>query len=631
MKHISVLFCTFMLLIQFFYVNEALAEKVSTQNPKRFIWIAIDSLRADHLHYMGYPFETSPWLDELAKKSVNFSLAITPSDGTHCSTPAYMTGKLYSRLHRKPISGKGIPKSQDTIAEVLQRAGYTTTLWTTNGFLCKKKGFDQGVNSLRVLRGITKPNFSLDEIISLLETKYTPSGNKEFIYLHTMDVHYPYEPPYPYDRMFTSSKSYKNATVRDGLILDERNEIIKSNLKFHMNYKETIEGREITDEDMKQIVGLYDGTIRYTDSRLQRLLDVLQFDPRNDVLIITSDHGEQFYERGFWGHSRSTLIEEIRVPLIIHHDGFVPSEHKGPVSILDVFPTICELAGLEVPGDLDGQSLVPILQGGSVSERYVCSEGYHGKGPKVTLVGNEYVYNLHVEARKLYADTAWPFVELLFDHTNNPACDNDISNDKQDIARKMNGILRKENIQFSNYHYDKIQKTDKNFKLSKNLIIPSSIERNITSPPEQITDVQAEDDVHSLTMNNIEMVWSAKAPKLNRYHFVSLDYKLLAGTMDIELRDGNSKEVFWHAECRVSTKEWQTVSASIILRGSEDVELAATMTSQGDARFKNPSLQHIKAPYIPLIYHKIKEEEEIQKEEELTEADKVHLKALGYL
>jgi arylsulfatase A-like enzyme len=121
---------------------------------------------------------------------------------------------------------------------------------------------------------------------------------------------------------------------------------------------------------------LYDSEINYTDDYIRALVEALP-DRERTLIIVTSDHGEEFLERGSLGHGSSLFEEQVRVPLIIVSPGDQPAagEVVQPVSIVDIFPTVCAAAGVAPPPGLQGKSLLDLLAGGDADgDREILAE-----------------------------------------------------------------------------------------------------------------------------------------------------------------------------------------------------------------------------------------------------------------
>jgi arylsulfatase A-like enzyme len=187
-----------------------------------------------------------------------------------------------------------------------------------------------------------------------------------FLWIHYMDVHFPYKPPKKF-QLYIRSKPMNNlemSILNDKLIKDDK--LTKSS--------------EMSEDDTKNIIDLYNGEIRYVDNEIKSLIDELRdMDILNDTLIvITADHGEQFWEHGEFGHGANLFDELIRVPLIIYNSEYKNIEIDEPVSLLDVSPTILDLLDISDNKTFQGTSLIPIIKGNKKSSG-VISETF-GKG-----------------------------------------------------------------------------------------------------------------------------------------------------------------------------------------------------------------------------------------------------------
>lgn len=294
--------------------------------------IVIDSLRYDHVNAHGYLHETTPNLNQLISESVSFDNAFAASNYTVLSVPAYFTGKPPSHFHDPHPPKFSIPSEEQTLAETLSEAGFDTFLWSSNLHL-KTQGFPQGFTNRFTSYLQTRGIISIEGLIREIDVSYHPTGAPEFHYIHTMDVHFPYRPPHPFEDQFSSiTHPYGGPVVQDGLPYDDLGAELKSNFPY---YSET---HDMELYDIRHLVRLYDATIRYTDFYLPQLLESLDYDPDNDLLILTADHGEQFYSHGWWGHQRLLLTQETHVPLIVKHPNFQAKRISNSVSLMDLYP-----------------------------------------------------------------------------------------------------------------------------------------------------------------------------------------------------------------------------------------------------------------------------------------------------
>ncbi|HEY8516447.1 MAG TPA: sulfatase [Candidatus Binatia bacterium] len=312
--------------------------------PPNVLLVSIDSLRADHLHAYGYPRETSPTIDALAKEGALFRWAVTPTTWT---LPSHMTllTAMPPEQHGVSRNDRQLDPSAITLAEVLRDAGYATAGFVAGPYVRAMYGFDQGFDVydesivkdglFEPLRGATSPESTR------LVTEYLEGWDRDgrrkpfFVFLHLWDPHYDYDPPPPYDTMFDPDYT--------GTI---------SGVDFLLN---TRVRPDMDRRDLEHIVALYDGEIRYTDEHLGRIVDLLRrLGVLDDtIVVVTADHGEEFFEHGRKGHGEVLYDETMLVPLVIRYPRRVEPGRviEEQVRLMDVAPTILELAGVEAPAD----------------------------------------------------------------------------------------------------------------------------------------------------------------------------------------------------------------------------------------------------------------------------------------
>ncbi len=599
-----------------------------SEAPKRVIMVVVDCLSARHLHYMGYERQTSPWLDEVAKQSVNFELAIAPSDSTGSSVPAYFTGKYTSVLRqmrgRILSTGATIPKEVKTFAEVFKSKGYQNTAWVTNPVVGKRALMNQGFHEFHEILPLEAPRATIDDIIRIVKSTYTPSAKPELLYIHTMDVHTPYVPPVPFETMFIDSYKGKHFW-RGGLFGTER-EDIRSNLPYYSEH------HNLTQEDIDFFKAQYDGSIAYTDNRLPVLLDALNYRPGEDMLIVTSDHGEGFFEHNFKGHKKATHIEELHVPLLISYKDFLPAKRQYPVSLLDLMPTFCDLLEVEEPKGLFGRSLLPDLMGNPKPVGYVCAEGEDVRGPTGVLISQKYLYWMNTRVH-LYVEPTrvWPVREYLFDLEKDPDCQNDLMKTNQDIADVMNAELRKRYPRLQSFAPDRIRREDSEVKLSNNLFAPAEGQGKdweLSSEGETFKKAK------NLTMliRNVTVKAQASIKDVGKAHVLELQYSASKWTrFTAKLRDKKSDKVFWTYKFYKERDKVKTFRA-VVYPPSEEVELEIELHF-GRLFLRWPKFQKAHLPVIPVKPWRGVKQSATQKspEDNLSEAQKERMKALGYV
>lgn len=458
----------------------SIAYKIDYQKPQRMpdqqaklvgsdlpniLFLVIDALRVDHVSCYGYERNTTPTLDSLAHDGIVFENAIAPSSHTKSSTASYLTG-LLPHHHKVWQIGQGLSPSLHLIPEVLRRRGYRTCIVSANQFVSPMFGFDQSVDFFYAPKGAIRQNILVGHIITFLSESGSPLRNKYllsfpfkilyslikgietsfyahaggqygfsaeglnkavhsflsekdeqpfFVYAHYMEPHIPYYPPAEYATLFGPKRI-------TGSLYRPPEEFRGKVLPFDT-------GRELTSDELYYLVSQYDGEIRYCDDQIGKLVKELQSMGRlkNTVIIITADHGEEFYDHRGWAHGHSVFQELIHVPLIV----WWPNKIPGPirvtefVSLVDLAPTFYELASIIDPPPTDGRSLFKFSEkkgsfvydasGGDTT----LSEFDWGGRSSVSLIDGRYKY---IKAQKGSKKK-----ELLFDLSNDPGETVDLS------------------------------------------------------------------------------------------------------------------------------------------------------------------------------------------------------------
>ncbi len=366
------------------------------------ILISVDTLRADHLGCYGYSRPTSPFIDRLAKRGTLFETAIVQVPGTLPSHMSIFTG-LYPNEHGVFPPNGALRLNIPTLPEVLRNAGYRTAGFTEGGFVAGHFGFDRGFD--RFDDEIPKLTNDIEFTFSRgLEFLQDQQGSQPFfLFLHTYAVHDPYYPPLPYTTLYVDGlgtpESFENQfgfyrhsemplmtperADEHSRIFDETRRLINRGLPPgtdlptgpYLVVKNRSETMDFSPQALAFYTSLYDASINYVDDVLAAFLGSLEklgmFD--NTVIIITSDHGEEFLEHGKLAHEQ-VYHECLHVPLII-----LSPEHEAGrrvqdiVRSIDLAPTIYDLTKVEPPARMSGLSLVPLLDG---SKTWPAQEAY---------------------------------------------------------------------------------------------------------------------------------------------------------------------------------------------------------------------------------------------------------------
>jgi arylsulfatase A-like enzyme len=312
--------------------------------------ISIDTLRADHLGAYGHPWVETPAIDALADESVRFQQAIAPAPTTLASHTSLMTG-THPHTHGVPDNEYRVAESNRMLAEVLHDAGFTTAGVIGGYPLCPQTRFNQGFDSYRVLPS-EEPNSAgvSDAALSWLDGA---SDGRFFLFVHYWDVHWPYSPPPPYDRMYRT----------DGL------DVTGLKTEIDAVRGELRRGEPGAVERSDALHRLYAGGVTWVDSQVGRLLEGLRERDLMDasLVVLTSDHGETMAEHPaeLWNHGHTVYDSVIRVPLLLRLPGGAGGGRgwQWRLSTIDLMPSLVELLGLPVPEGLEGASFASALAG----------------------------------------------------------------------------------------------------------------------------------------------------------------------------------------------------------------------------------------------------------------------------
>jgi arylsulfatase A-like enzyme len=338
--------------------------------PPNVLLISIDTLRADHLGCYGYPRSTSPRVDALAASGTRFARAWSTTSWTLPAHVSMLSGR--SLLGHGVLGESLIPASVPMLAEVLRGAGYQTAAFVSAPYLSSQFGFARGFDLYddfsvpfkpdRESRERAQATISAPLLHPSLERWLRATARSPFfLFVHYFDVHHAYRPPPPFDTMF--DPDYQGSLTGSENFYGDR---IRADMPAR---------------DLAHLIALYDGEIRFTDGYVGRALDLLEELGLADdtIVILTADHGEEFFEHGNKGHHRTLYEEVLHVPLVIAWPGHLQAGRvvTEPASIVDIVPTILELVGQPAQPGVEGASLVPQLRGEpGHPERQLVAEHY---------------------------------------------------------------------------------------------------------------------------------------------------------------------------------------------------------------------------------------------------------------
>jgi arylsulfatase A-like enzyme len=334
------------------------------------VLISVDTLRPDHLGCYGYERATSPRMDRLAAEGVLFESAISSTSWTLPAHAALFTG-LADSVHGCYETDRRLADDRVTLAERLAGLDYATVGFFAGPYLHPVFGLAQGFGdyvdctsyadlSLQSIaasggvededidrashRDITNPRV----LAAVEDWLGAHEGGPFFMFIHLWDVHFDFVPPPPYDTMF--DPDYEGSITSENFIFND---------EIHA---------DMAPRDLEHIVALYDGEIAWTDEHIGRIVDLVDGRGEETIIVLLSDHGEEFFEHGAKGHRHALYDELIRIPLIIRFPGHVPAGHriKAQARMIDVMPTLLEMIDASLEDDVMGQSLLPAMIGESL-------------------------------------------------------------------------------------------------------------------------------------------------------------------------------------------------------------------------------------------------------------------------
>ena len=376
----------------------ACAPSIPSGDPQKpdVVLISIDTLRADHLSCYGYERKTSPFIDSLAKQGTVFVDARSPSPWTLPTHTTMMTGL---HPHRHGVVDDSVQRDPQTkmLAQVMKESGYETGGVVSSLYVSSIFGFDQGFDyfedfSLHTekanLSGRVQASAVVDRAIKWWKKR---EPNKPvFLFLHFYDAHYAYEPPKPYNSIFDRPSQ-------------------KGDLRYRNYFY--FKKNPPSEVDFQHLIAQYDESIRYIDDQLLRLHRTLK--DRNVRWVITSDHGEEFGERGSWGHAHTLYHEQLHVPLIISGSDIPTQKITSRVGTQDIMPTITSWSESGVQVVNDG---IDIL-GADIPERIFVAETSRFRSCRLSVAAQNYrlEWDLRSRSFELYSDRDFLETEDLSD------------------------------------------------------------------------------------------------------------------------------------------------------------------------------------------------------------------------
>jgi arylsulfatase A-like enzyme len=314
--------------------------------------VVLDTLGASYLSSFGGPPGTSPHIDTFLEQAFSFRRAFSQHSNTLASHMSLFSAEYPIRHGVLPVAQAVLRRS---LVERLAEAGYRTAAFTDGGFVSAGFGFSHGFDVYHDGFAEAADTFAGAESNSFaLAREWLASGPEQFfLFLHTYAVHTPYIPRTAEGRAFAN-----RLTPGDRRVWSEPRQALRILSNNHgVN--------PIGPADLRRLRALYLAEIHEVDALLGDFLAFLEQRGLGDdtILVLTSDHGEEFEKNGIVGHSGSLRNRVLHVPLALRGPGIVTGSTEAPVELVDLMPTLLELVGLPLQEQRDGQSLVGLLRG----------------------------------------------------------------------------------------------------------------------------------------------------------------------------------------------------------------------------------------------------------------------------
>lgn len=319
--------------------------------PPNVVVVLVDTLRADHLGCYGNQSGLTPFVDGFADRGIRYAHAYAGAPWTMPSIASMFTARWPSQ-HGVVNLASVLPGTERTLATVLRERGYATAGFLATRSLPAAGGLGQGFEVWQEVieagalqgtgRGVNARAFAW------LDARPAADRRPLLLYLHYMEPHFPYDP---------LPDQLEAVLARYGFTAEQR-AAWEARVGVFLEHAMAEGGGR--PDDMAVVRDYYLAAVATTDVVLRELVDGLTARGvlPNAVVVLTADHGEEFYEHGAVGHGVDLFNETLQVPLILHVPGRPPGVVADTVSLLDVAPTILDLVGVPPEARFEGRSLV---------------------------------------------------------------------------------------------------------------------------------------------------------------------------------------------------------------------------------------------------------------------------------
>ena len=398
--------------------------------------LLVDTLRADRLGCYGHVRQTSPTVDALARKGIVFSRCYAPSDYTSATTASLFTG-LYPLAHGYVHADYALEESNLTLAEIFAQQGYRTAAFVANGLAGEKYHMDQGFEIF-----YEKNRATAAELVQQASDFIARHRDEPFlVYMHFMEVHDPHRIPASQVERFAAPGQFTR-DMQDTLLLEKT--IMDAWWGKEQEWWENAVVRSDAAAYFDAYAALYDAAIYYWDESAGALLQALAAHGLDGetIVVVTSDHGEQLLEHGYFGHANSGYDVGLHVPLVVYDPLLLERAGKEldhPVGSIDILPTLLARLGADIPAAIQGRERWSLMRGEQAPQNApgVYSEGtFMRNHPFSTLI-------------QTYREGPWKLIldrlrdtKELYDLARDPGETQDLFAARPEIAARLGGHIR---------------------------------------------------------------------------------------------------------------------------------------------------------------------------------------------
>ena len=390
------------------------------EGPRHIIFIVIDSLRRDHLSLYNYDRQTTPFLDSLSENAAIFDNAVAPAPWTFPSVDSVLTGFYphnHGGIHHNDPCNFDKEFPSKTLDEILALPEILTTFGSQTYFTTPITPATLAVTGwfMHSFKVLSNASQHIEDILKWLKRR---KDQNTFVYFQPSDLHVPIEVPGEYKNVFGQIADIPNLDT------------------WSFQRGEDLRGPAF-EEYRENRIKYYDCAVRFVDAQIAMFLKGLEEMHLKDssFILITADHGEEFWDhveveierfydpRGIYGvgHGHNIFQETINVPLICMGPDIIPGRYNHNVSLIDLFPTVLEICGIEHKIQIDGHRLFD-----NSEERCILSEGIAYGYEKKAILRNNWKL-IHSKGDN---------VDLLFNLSEDPK-------EKQDLSAKNTEELKR--------------------------------------------------------------------------------------------------------------------------------------------------------------------------------------------